>query len=82
MRPFNLDEALAGAPVCTRGNGSRVYDLHKFARARQSHKLVGVVYYGDILSWAEDGTFGLDRAIPDMDLMMWEEGDEIWGNDE
>lgn len=51
MKPFNLEAALAGAPVCTR-DGREVTQLHKFDGV--TYGLVGVIQ-GQLYTWSVDG---------------------------
>jgi len=54
MKPFNLEAALAGAPVCTRG-GEPVTQLTPFT-VTSDHPLVGVIE-GEFYRWTLDGRF-------------------------
>jgi len=54
MKPFNLEEALAGAPVCTR-SGEPVTQLTPFT-VTSDHPLVGVIE-GEFYRWTLDGRF-------------------------
>ena len=74
MKPFNLEAALAGAPVVT-VIGSPVTGLHRFDGVSDGLCLVGV-YGGGIETWHENGRFNTDRRMQsEMDLRM-AEGDE------
>lgn len=76
MKPFNLEEALNGAPVRIGYGARRVYDLHLFDRARVEKRLYGVIDSGEIYAWSIDGIFGHNAEEFDgMHLRMWEEGD-------
>jgi len=56
MKPFNLAEALAGAPVCTR-DGRKVLELHLYAALLPTNKFpLGAVLEG---SDGDDGPFAL-----------------------
>lgn len=56
MKPFDLEAALAGAPVVTR-HGDNVTQLVKFDAIRSTFILVGVVD-GVIFMWDEEGRYG------------------------
>lgn len=77
MKPFNLQEALAGKPVVD-GYGSPVTELHYFATARGGQKLVAVVG-GDADSFSDNGQFLEDRVSKN-DLFMASEKKEGWVN--
>lgn len=55
MKPFDLQAALKGAPVVTRG-GRNVKDIAYFPSSRGSFKVRGVVN-GEILSWTVEGSY-------------------------
>ena len=52
MKPFNLEAALAGAPVCTR-DGREVAQLKEYELI-QGKRLVGVLS-GTLMIWLPDG---------------------------
>ena len=63
MREFNLEQALAGHPVCTR-DGRPVTQLVKFD-VNEGYLLCGVID-GEFYRWGDDGTWGMDA----LDLFM------------
>lgn len=70
MKPFNLETALNGAPVCM-ASGDAVRDLHLFRRSIDSHRLYGVVYHGRVCNWTAEGVFGeYPEEYVDMNLVM------------
>lgn len=73
MKPFNLEEALAGKPVITR-DGREVTQLVKFDANYEKYTLYGVVN-NIILRWTNDGIF-YNKA----DLFMKSEKKSIWVN--
>lgn len=70
MKPFNLQEALAGKPVVTR-LGLRVRQLSCFDAARTPYPLFGV-RDGVICNWDRQGMIQTGVSHPD-DLFMYEE---------
>jgi hypothetical protein len=54
MRPFDLEKALAGAPVCTR-SGDPVTQLTPFT-ITSSYSLRGVID-GELFAWTLDGKY-------------------------
>ena len=60
MKPFDLEAALAGAPVVTR-SGKPVTQLVKFDAIRSPFNLFGVVD-GEVYSWGESGGYDLFMA--------------------
>lgn len=77
MKPFNLEEALAGKPVITR-DGREVTQLTKFDTNYEKYTLYGVVN-NIILRWANDGIFCLNE-INKADLFMKSQKRSIWVN--
>jgi hypothetical protein len=55
MKPFDLEQALAGAPVCTR-DGRTVTQLTQFA-VISDYSLLGVIE-GEFYRWMRDGSYG------------------------
>ena len=66
MKPFSLEEALSGAPVCTR-DGRPVTQLVKFDTS-DYYSLAGVVD-GAICIWTDNGKY-LPSVIKNRDLFM------------
>lgn len=57
MKPFNLEKALAGAPVVTR-DGKEVTQLHWFELGAHAYPLFGVIHYESkqiVKSFTKDG---------------------------
>lgn len=77
MKPFNLQEALAGKPVVD-GYGSPVTELHYFETVSSKQRLVAVVA-GEADSFSDNGQFLDDRASKN-DLFMASEKKEGWVN--
>lgn len=79
MKPFNLQEALAGKPVVTR-NGRKVTELHYFATALPDEQLVYVAD-GKLHSQFDRGSYySHGSPASEWDLLMAEEPREIWVN--
>ena len=76
MKPFDLEAALAGAPVITR-DGRPVTQLHKFD-ATTPLCLVGVVG-GEVYSWGKEGIF-FAKSSGSFDLFMAPVKREGWIN--
>ena len=72
MKPFNLEAAKKGAPVCTR-EGKPVRILC-FDRIGDTYPIIGLINHGDIeicTSWLPSGRVYVDDESPrDNDLMM------------
>ena len=67
MKPFNLEAALAGAPVVTRGN-QQVTELVLLKTLESEYRVVGVVG-GDMYEFTEQGAFHTGREGR-LDLFM------------
>ena len=76
MKPFNLQEALAGKPVVTR-SGAPVIQITKF-KARNEMDIAGVVD-GNIKTFRSNGTFSY-YGESGLDLFMASEKKEGWVN--
>ena len=74
MKPFNLEEALAGKPVVTL-IGQEVTQLTIFNAKKSNTNLVGVVD-GNIESWTTKGKY-LDQETS-LDLFMKTEKKTVW----
>ena len=70
MKPFNLEQALAGAPVVTRC-GIPVYQMFYFSEAVDSFYKLHAVVEGEIYGYTDAGTFHLGRDH-EIDLLMGE----------
>lgn len=79
MKPFNLQEALAGKPVVTR-DGRKVTELHYFATALPSEQLVYVADGKLHYQFARGSYYPLGSHASEWDLFMAEEPREIWLN--
>jgi len=76
MKPFNLDEALAGKPIITK-DGQKVTELTRFSLT-QKNCLIGVIDK-TLYSWTIDGKF-TSRDESGMDLFMAPESKFLWIN--
>lgn len=77
MKPFNLEEALAGKPVVTR-DGRKVTEIYHFKTASDETKYVlYAVIEGAIHTYLLNG-FYMSRGINDTDLFMEERLIECW----
>ena len=76
MKPFNLEEALAGKPVITR-DGKEVTQLVKFD-IKDWDCLYGVIDT-DVHSWNINGKYFLNKET-EYDLFMKTENSSIWVN--
>jgi len=56
MKPFNLERALAGDPVCTR-NGMKVKIGGHYSESHPRHRVIGWLDDGRCCSWCDDGTY-------------------------
>lgn len=72
MKPFNLDAALRGEPVCT-VSGDPVYELHKFERVP---KLAGVMRDSASM-WGLDGRL-VGGRVGSLDLRMAPKKRQMW----
>lgn len=87
MKPFNLQEALAGKPVVTR-QGDPVTQLHKFDV--QGHFSVAGVLSGAVQNWTEQGKLytnqehGYDLFMASEKrtewIVLWKLSERIWGD--
>lgn len=69
LKPFNLENALAGKSVVTR-IGKRVTEIKYFTTSEKSQKLYAVVD-GRIYSYSDDGQYYLDKVVKtNHDLFM------------
>ena len=75
MKPFNLQEALAGKPVVTR-DGRKVEQLFYLDKAENEFKLRAVVD-GSITAYTDNGCF-YSEVITESDLFMAPEKREYW----
>ena len=65
MKPFDLEKALAGHPVCTR-DGRPVTQLHRFTGLK--FPVAGIID-GTIYLWRESGEY-CNQNTADFDLML------------
>lgn len=78
MKPFNLEEAMAGNPVQTR-DGIEVTQLTFFDDPRLTYSVFAMV--GDsLLKFTKSGRFYYGDGISSYDLFMAEEKKTIWIN--
>lgn len=81
MKPFNLKDAKAGKPLCTR-DGKPVRIIC-FDRENKDFPLIAAVTndnYEDFYSYTTDGKFYNDGDISDLDLFMTPEKHKGWIN--
>lgn len=78
MKPFNLEEAKVGKPVCTR-NGRRVEIISFENPSNNNYPILAKVFFGkddyEEFTFTESGTFFVAGKESEADLMMVE--DEI-----
>lgn len=78
MKPFNLEEAKVGKPVCTR-NGRRVEIISFENPSNNNYPILAKVFFGkddyEEFTFTESGTFFVAGKESKADLMMVE--DEI-----
>jgi hypothetical protein len=79
MKPFNLEEAKAGKPVCTRG-GRRV-EIISFENPGNNYPILAKVFFSkndyEKFTFTESGTFFVADKESEADLMMVEDETEI-----
>lgn len=79
MKPFNLEEAKAGKPVCTR-DGRRV-EIISFENPSDNYPILAKVFFGrddyEEFTFTESGTFFVADKESEADLMMAEDEIEI-----
>lgn len=78
MKPFNLQAALAGAPVVTR-DGEPAEQLTLFDAPNEDFPLVGVVS-GRIRTWTRSGKRMLADVDNEFDLFMASTKRVVWVN--
>jgi hypothetical protein len=79
LKPFNLQDALAGKPVVTR-QGKKVTQLHLFD-SNMDQPLVGLIEDEfDVQSWNEYGKYFADETEAYSDLFMEDEKISLWVN--
>ena len=75
MKPFNLEEAKAGKPVCTR-DGRRV-EILSFENPNANYPILAKVFFGkddyEEFTFTESGTFFVADKESGVDLMMVED---------
>lgn len=78
MKPFNLEEAKVGKPVCTR-NGRRVEIISFENPSNNNYPILAKVFFSkddyEEFTFTESGTFFVAGKESEVDLMMVE--DEI-----
>lgn len=79
MRPFNLEEALAGKPVVTK-DGTKVEEIVAFRSSSISQYPVMAVINGGIETYTREGYYHNDRREHPKDLCMAPETQEAWVN--
>ena len=77
MKPFNLEEALAGKPVRTR-DGQVVSELHRFKSQDLDEPLAGIVD-DSVHCWTLAGEY-FENGITNFDLFMAVEKKQCWKN--
>jgi len=78
MKPFNLEEALAGKPVVT-SQGIPVTQIVHFKNVKQIYQVFGVLN-GEVESWAIQGQYNKKYDNHNKDLFMLSEKKSIWVN--
>ena len=68
MKPFNLEDALAGKPVVTR-SGVPLTEIHKFNSSNDSQTLFAVVD-GFVFRYYDNGKYNLIDGESNLDLFM------------
>ena len=73
MKPFDLQEALNGAPVKLRsGQKAYVIGISKIATENDNSYIIGE-YAGDLCNWSKNGKYGLFPESKFDIIGMWEE---------
>lgn len=79
MKPFDLEEAKAGKPVCTR-DGRKV-EIISFEYPIKGYPILAKVFFGkddyEKFTFTESGTFFVADKESEADLMMVEDETEI-----
>lgn len=79
MKPFNLEEAKVGKPVCTR-DGKRV-EILSFENPNANYPILAKVFFDkndyEEFTFTESGTFFVAGKESEADLMMTEDETEI-----
>lgn len=79
MKPFDLEEAKAGKPVCTR-DGRKV-EIISFEHPIKGYPILAKVFFGkddyEEFTFIESGTFFVAGKESEADLMMAEDEIEI-----
>lgn len=79
MKPFDLEEAKAGKPVCTR-DGKKV-EIISFEHPIKGYPILAKVFFGkddyEEFTFTESGTFFVAGKESEADLMMAEDEIEI-----
>ena len=78
MKPFNLEQALAGKPVITR-DGTPVTEIYHFKTTTEKQPVVGIIG-GSVCSFTETGHFYPDKEYSKNDLLMEVEKKTVWIN--
>jgi len=76
MKPFNLEQALAGAPVITR-DGTKVIRLIELPEAKPQSRLVAVLEDGETATFNEGGRYYSMRDSS-LDLFMAPSKKEVY----
>jgi hypothetical protein len=80
MKPFNLEEALAGKPVVTK-NGDPVTQIVKFDLDNKVTYSIAAIHNGHIKVWTNKGIFNVSTDTQSqMDLFMKPKSKFIWIN--
>lgn len=79
MKPFDLEEAKAGKPVCTRAG--RKVEIISFEHPIKGYPILAKVFFGkddyEKFTFTESGTFFVAGKESEADLMMAEDEIEI-----
>lgn len=79
MKPFDLEAAKRGEPICTRDGRPAKFIAHVPGSAREDQKIL-VLVDGDIYAHCEDGTFHEERHKSGKDLFMAPRKKTLWFN--
>lgn len=85
LRPFDLEAAKAGKPVCTRdGRKARIICFDKGKQANDFFPIIALVETEEsgelIINYTNTGHYWSDTRISDNDLVMLLEKKEMWTN--
>lgn len=79
LKPFNLEEALAGRPVVTR-DGKQVNEIHRFKSADRNGQHLCAISHGESIWFWDDGRYSIPRTETPWDLFMASVEKTFWVN--